>query len=98
MYSLEDLGVVKDMDYSAPAAIDSQGWVTGTAYKGEESCAFYYDYGQKIMEDAGGLNSPVSPLTRWASTLSKHGSWWETPSLWFQWNLEATLPCSKVES
>ena len=57
MYSLEDLGVVKDMDYSAPAAIDSQGWVTGTAYKGEESCAFYYDYGQKIMEDAGGLNS-----------------------------------------
>ena len=57
MYSLEDLGVVKDMDYSVPAAIDSQGWVTGTAYKGEESCAFYYDYGQKFMEDAGGLNS-----------------------------------------
>ena len=57
MYSLEDLGVVKDMEYSAPAAIDSQGWVTGTAYKGEETCAFYYDYGQKIMEDAGGLNS-----------------------------------------
>ena len=57
MYSLEDLGVVKDMEYSVPAAIDSQGWVTGTAYKGEESCAFYYDYGQKLMEDAGGLNS-----------------------------------------
>ena len=50
MYSLEDLGVVKDMDYSAPAAIDSQGWVTGTAYKGEESCAFFYDYGQKIWK------------------------------------------------
>src|SRR5215472_10062107 len=63
MYSLEDLGVVKDMDYSVPVAIDSQGWVTGTAYKGEESCAFYYDYGQKIMEDAGGLNSRGFAIT-----------------------------------
>ena len=25
--------------------------------KTDESCAFYYDYGQKFMEDAGGLNS-----------------------------------------
>ena len=56
-YSLQDLGVVKDMDYSVPAAIDSQGYVAGTAYKIGESCAFYYDYGQKLMEDAGGLNS-----------------------------------------
>jgi probable HAF family extracellular repeat protein len=57
MYSLEDLGVVKDMEYSVPAAINSQGYVTGTAYKGEESCAFHYDFFNKIMEDAGGLNS-----------------------------------------
>jgi probable HAF family extracellular repeat protein len=56
-YTLQDLGVVKDMEYSVPAAIDSQGYVTGTAYKGEESCAFYYDYLQKFMEDAGGFNS-----------------------------------------
>jgi probable HAF family extracellular repeat protein len=57
MYSLEDLGVVKDMEYSVPAAINSQGFVTGTAYKGGESCAFHYDYVKKLMEDAGGLNS-----------------------------------------
>ena len=56
-YSLQDLGVVKDMEYSVPAAINSQGYVTGTAYKGEESCAFHYDFLQKIMEDAGGFNS-----------------------------------------
>ncbi|HEU0210535.1 MAG TPA: DUF3466 family protein [Candidatus Udaeobacter sp.] len=57
IYKLEDLGVVKDMEYSVPAAIDSHGYVTGSAYKGEESCAFEYDYVQKIMEDAGGVNS-----------------------------------------
>ena len=57
MYSLEDLGVVKDMEYSVPAAINTQGYVTGTAYKGAESCAFHYDYVKKLMEDAGGLNS-----------------------------------------
>jgi probable HAF family extracellular repeat protein len=51
------MGVVKDMEYSVPAAINSQGHVTGTAYKGEESCAFYYDYLKKFMEDAGGYNS-----------------------------------------
>ena len=45
------------MEYSVPAAINSQGYVTGTAYKGVESCAFHYDYFKKIMEDAGGLNS-----------------------------------------
>jgi len=56
-YSLQDLGVVKDMEYSVPAAINSQGYVTGTAYKGVESCAFHYDFFNKIMEDAGGLNS-----------------------------------------
>ncbi len=56
-YSLEDLGVVKGMESSVPAAINNQGQVTGTAYKGEETCAFHYDYIQKFMEDAGGLNS-----------------------------------------
>jgi probable HAF family extracellular repeat protein len=57
MYGLEDLGVVKEMEYSVPTAINSQGYVTGTAYKGEESCAFHYDHVKKFMEDAGGLNS-----------------------------------------
>ena len=57
MYSLEDLGVVKDMEWSVPAAINSQGYVTGTAYKGEETCAFHYDFLKKFMEDAGGFNS-----------------------------------------
>ena len=45
------------MEYSVPAAINSQGYVAGTAYKGEETCAFHYDYLKKFMEDAGGLNS-----------------------------------------
>jgi probable HAF family extracellular repeat protein len=57
MYSLEDLGVVKGMDASEPAAINSQGYVAGTAYKGGETCAFHYDYFKKFMEDAGGVNS-----------------------------------------
>lgn len=57
MYGLEDLGVVEDMDASASAAINSQGYVTGTAYKGAETCAFHYDYVKKFMEDAGGVNS-----------------------------------------
>lgn len=56
-YSLEDLGVVKGMDASAPAAINNQAHVTGTAYKGDETCAFHYDYAKKFMADAGGLNS-----------------------------------------
>jgi probable HAF family extracellular repeat protein len=54
-YSLEDLGVVKEMEYSEAAAINNQGNVTGTAYKGQETCAFHYSY--KFMADAGGLNS-----------------------------------------
>ena len=56
-YSLEDLGVVENMDSSVPAAINTQGYVAGTAYKGEETCAFQYDFLKKFMEDAGGLNS-----------------------------------------
>lgn len=56
-YSLRDLGVVKDMEASEPAAINNQGHVAGTAYKGQETCAFHYDYFKKFMEDAGGLNS-----------------------------------------
>ncbi len=57
MYSLEDLGVVKGMEASDAAAINNQGHVAGTAYKGEQTCAFHYDYFKKFMEDAGGLNS-----------------------------------------
>jgi probable HAF family extracellular repeat protein len=67
MYSLEDLGVVKDMDYSVPAAINSHGYVTGTAYKGEETCAFHYDFLKKFMEDAGGLNSRGFGITSTSS-------------------------------
>ena len=54
-YSLEDLGVVKEMEYSEAAAINSQGNIAGTAYKGVETCAFHYSY--KFMLDAGGINS-----------------------------------------
>jgi len=54
-YSLEDLGVVKEMEYSEAVAINNQGNVAGTAYKGLETCAFHYSY--KFMLDAGGLNS-----------------------------------------
>jgi len=56
-YSLEDLGVVKGMDVSLPAAVNFNGHVAGTAYKKDETCAFYYDYLQKFMYDAGGYNS-----------------------------------------
>jgi len=54
-YSLEDLGVVKEMEYSEAVAINNQGSVAGTAYKGAETCAFHYSY--KFMQDAGGFNS-----------------------------------------
>jgi probable HAF family extracellular repeat protein len=57
MYTLEDLGVVKGMAASEAAAINNHGQVAGTAYQGEETCAFQYDYLKKFMEDAGGLNS-----------------------------------------
>ena len=44
-YSLEDLGVVKEMEYSQAVAINSFGNVVGTAYGGEDAtCAFHYDY------------------------------------------------------
>lgn len=57
MYTLEDLGVVKGMAASEAAAINNQGQVAGTASEGELTCAFQYDYIQKFMEDAGGVNS-----------------------------------------
>lgn len=56
-YSLEDLGLVKGMDVSLPAAVNFNGHVAGTAYAKGETCAFYYDYFQKFMYDAGGVNS-----------------------------------------
>ena len=57
MYTVEDLGVVKGMDTSEAAALNNLGHIAGTAYKGEATCAFHYDYSKKFMEDAGGLNS-----------------------------------------
>jgi probable HAF family extracellular repeat protein len=57
-YSLEDLGVVKGMEATEPAALNSFGSVAGTAYKGEyPMCAFHYDYAQKFIHDEGGPNS-----------------------------------------
>lgn len=58
MYSLEDLGVVKDMEASEPAALNSFGSVVGTAY-GEEypTCAFHYDYLKKFIHEEGAVNS-----------------------------------------
>ena len=45
VYSLEDCGVVKEMEASQPAALDSFGSVVGTAYGVEyATCAFHYDY------------------------------------------------------
>jgi probable HAF family extracellular repeat protein len=54
-YSLEDLGVVKNMQTSEVFAINQWGHAAGTGYNGLESCAFHYF--NKFMEDAGGLNS-----------------------------------------
>lgn len=58
VYSLEDLGVVKDMEASEPATLNSFGSVVGTAY-GEEypTCAFHYDYLQKFIHEEGAVNS-----------------------------------------
>ena len=57
MYTLEDLGTIKGMQASQPAALNNLGHVAGTAYKGQETCAFHYDYSKKFMQDAGGTNS-----------------------------------------
>ena len=43
-YSVEDLGVVKDMQTSEVVAINKWGHVAGTGYSGSDSCAFKYDY------------------------------------------------------
>jgi probable HAF family extracellular repeat protein len=56
-YSLEDLGVMKGMDGSQPAALNINGHVAGTAYKEGDTCAFYYNNLEKLMYDAGGVNS-----------------------------------------
>jgi probable HAF family extracellular repeat protein len=58
VYSLEDLGVVKEMEASAPAALNSFGSVVGTAYGGEyATCAFHYDYLQKFIHEEGAADS-----------------------------------------
>jgi probable HAF family extracellular repeat protein len=56
-YILQDLGVVKGMDTSEASALNNLGQVAGTAYQGEQTCAFHYDYAKGFMEDAGGVNS-----------------------------------------
>lgn len=57
MYSLEDIGTVKNMNYSVPGAISNDASVAGTAYKDGATCAFHYDYVRKGPEDVGGMNS-----------------------------------------
>jgi probable HAF family extracellular repeat protein len=58
VYSLEDLGVVKEMAASEPAALNSFGSVVGTAYGGEyPMCAFHYDYLQKFIHEEGAPDS-----------------------------------------
>ncbi len=58
VYSLEDLGVVKEMEASQPAALNSVGSVVGTAYGGEyATCAFHYDYLQKFIHEEGAADS-----------------------------------------
>jgi probable HAF family extracellular repeat protein len=58
VYSLEDLGVVKEMEASQPAALNSFGSVVGTAYGGEyATCAFHYDYLQKFIHEEGAVDS-----------------------------------------
>lgn len=54
-YSVTDLGVLTGMDISEPAAINTQGMVTGTASGGKGKCAFLYRDGR--MEDIGGVGS-----------------------------------------
>jgi probable HAF family extracellular repeat protein len=57
-YSLEDLGVVKGMEYSEAAALNSFGSVVGIAYGGEyATCAFHYDYLQKFIHEEGAADS-----------------------------------------
>lgn len=57
-YSLEDLGVVKEMEAIQPAALNSYGSVVGTAYGGEHPlCAFHYDYLQKFIHEEGNPNT-----------------------------------------
>jgi probable HAF family extracellular repeat protein len=45
------------MQASEPAALNNLNEVAGTAYKGNQTCAFHYDYSKRFMDDAGGVNS-----------------------------------------
>ena len=57
-YSLADLGVIKGMEASSAAALNSFGSVVGTAYGGEyPMCAFHYDYLQKFIHEEGAPDS-----------------------------------------
>src|SRR6516225_645968 len=57
-YSLADLGVIKGMEASQAAALNSFGSVVGTAYGGEyPMCAFHYDYLQKFIHEEGAPDS-----------------------------------------
>ncbi len=62
-YSVTNLGVVKGMTASEPAAINNQAQVAGTSTAGEHGCAFLYY--NNTMKDVGGIGSRgigISPL------------------------------------
>lgn len=66
-YTLEDLGVVKEMEASQPAAVNNLGSVVGTAYGGEyPMCAFHYDYVQKFIHQEGSVNSRAFGINSWS--------------------------------
>ena len=91
-YSLEDLGVVKEMEYSEAAALNSFGSVVGTAYGGEyATCAFHYDYLQKFIHEEGAADSRAFGIN---STSMIVGD----AFLSVRWNPEATLRFGKMES
>ena len=84
VYSLEDLGVVKDMETSEPSAINNQGNVAGTGYGGSEQLRLQLRLPYKIH---GGCRRRQQPRIRYQ--LHEHGS--GRRLLWSAWNPEATL-------
>jgi probable HAF family extracellular repeat protein len=58
VYGVEDLGVLKEMNATEAAALNSFGSVVGTAY-GEEypTCAFHWDYLQKFIHEESAADS-----------------------------------------
>ncbi len=91
-YSLEDLGVVKEMEYSEAAAINSEGSVAGTAYRG-------------VGDVCLPLRLPSEVHVRMPAAADSRGFGINSTNMVVgdafcrsRWNPEATLRSSKVES